>query len=364
LKSKRTMRVRSVLRLALEVKSLSLLFVYWCAIVEEDSAYIEHLKLNLSRLIVYADSADIKLQREVAEKLANEAVKASRQIQIVEYGGLKLLVPLAKSSDIEVQRLAAHALANLSVNGKSPATVHALSATLLLLCTEHSTAVLTLHFIFLVCAPFYYLCFGVFCSAAVNQEIMAKEGAIDMLIGLIGSPNELIQRQSAKALANLGVNSENKRKIALAGGIPKLVTLAQSPLLSIKIEAIAALANLAVNDENELDIVECGGLIPIVDMAAHVASYFNLGSRGGDSKGTSAAPSGTQEQFEELGAQCARALRNLSVHPSNKDQVVKYGAADSLLLLVTSKNDRVSQQARRALKNIEGVMNESKGSRK
>ena len=56
------------------------------------------------------------LQREVAEKLANEAVKAERQKQIVEYGGLQLLIPLTKSSDVEVQRLAAHALANLSVN--------------------------------------------------------------------------------------------------------------------------------------------------------------------------------------------------------------------------------------------------------
>lgn len=40
------------------------------------------------------------------------------QVQIVEYGGLKLLVPLTKSKDQEVQRLAAHALANLSVNGE------------------------------------------------------------------------------------------------------------------------------------------------------------------------------------------------------------------------------------------------------
>ena len=85
---------------------------------------------------------------------------------------------------------------------------------------------------------------------AINQEIMAREGAVEMLIKLIGSQNDLIQRQSAKALANLGVNSDNKRKIALAGGIPKLVMLAQSPLISIKIEVIAALANLAVNGEH------------------------------------------------------------------------------------------------------------------
>jgi hypothetical protein len=55
----------------------------------------------------------------VAERLANEAVKPSRQAQIVEYGGLRLLVPLTKSTDAEVQRLSAHALANLSVTAEN-----------------------------------------------------------------------------------------------------------------------------------------------------------------------------------------------------------------------------------------------------
>lgn len=76
---------------------------------------------------------------------------------------------------------------------------------------------------------------------------MAKEGAIEMLIRLLGSDNELIQRQAAKALANMGVNGENKRKIALQGGIPQLIKLAASPQIAVKIEAIAALANLAVS---------------------------------------------------------------------------------------------------------------------
>ncbi|KAJ1398716.1 hypothetical protein B484DRAFT_406558 [Ochromonadaceae sp. CCMP2298] len=86
---------------------------------EKDSAFLRSLQLHLSRLIAYAESADVTLQREVAEKLANEAVKPARQVQIVAYGGLKLLVPLTRSSDLEVQRLAAHALANLSVNGRN-----------------------------------------------------------------------------------------------------------------------------------------------------------------------------------------------------------------------------------------------------
>lgn len=74
-------------------------------------------------MIVYAESADVRLQREVAEKLANEAVKPNRQKQIVEYGGLRLLVPLTKSTDPEVQRLAAHALANLSVTSNTSSLV-------------------------------------------------------------------------------------------------------------------------------------------------------------------------------------------------------------------------------------------------
>ena len=108
----------------------------------------DQLKIDLQRLIVYANGSDPELQREVAERLANEAVKrasttshnpdecpslifhsfphslsfsllsfaAERQLQIVEFGGLDLLVPLTRSEDPRVQRLAVHALANLSVH--------------------------------------------------------------------------------------------------------------------------------------------------------------------------------------------------------------------------------------------------------
>lgn len=76
---------------------------------------------------------------------------------------------------------------------------------------------------------------------------MAHEGAIEMLVDLLESKHELIQRQSAKALANLGVNADNKRRIAERGGIPGLIRLAKNSSLPVKIEAIAAIANLAVN---------------------------------------------------------------------------------------------------------------------
>lgn len=78
---------------------------------------------------------------------------------------------------------------------------------------------------------------------------MAQNGAIEMLVFLLDSSQESTQRQSAKALANLGVNSENKRQIASAGAIPKLIKLTRNATVAVKIEAIAALANLAVNGE-------------------------------------------------------------------------------------------------------------------
>ncbi len=57
--------------------------------------------------------------------------------------------------------------------------------------------------------------------------------------------------------------------------------------------------------------------------------------------------------IEELGAQCARALRNLSVNPSNKEEIVRMGTREYLEVLVLSTNDRISQQARRALRNLD-----------
>lgn len=46
-----------------------------CVLGDAGQDYTSQLKVNLSRLIAYAESADTGLQREVAEKLANEAVR-------------------------------------------------------------------------------------------------------------------------------------------------------------------------------------------------------------------------------------------------------------------------------------------------
>lgn len=276
-------------------------------IIEDDdddleSEFLRDMKDNLIRLIAYAESADPTLQREVAERLANEAVMPNRQVQIVESGGLKLLIPLTKSKDNEVRRLAAHALANLSVNSE-------------------------------------------------NQILMAENGAIELLIRLLDYDYELAQRQAAKALANLGVNSDNKRKIGKVGAIPKLISLAASEIsVSVKIEVIAAIANLAVNDENEEDLVAGGVLLPLISNAQlamdQITNNWSYSSTGDP-----------HDNYTELAAQCARCLRNLSVTPSNRSKIIDLNGLREIQRMTTCGSDRVSSQARRALKNLEPKRN-------
>lgn len=80
---------------------------------------------------------------------------------------------------------------------------------------------------------------------------MAEEGAIDILVDMLASTHPHLQRQAAKALANLGVNTSNKERICTAGGVVPLVQLASSKSRGVAVEAVAALANLAVNGKSK-----------------------------------------------------------------------------------------------------------------
>ena len=251
------------------------------------------LEENINRLLVYAEGADSKLQKEIAEKLANEAVNSGRQRKIVELGGLRLLLPLSTSSNKEVQRLAAHALANLSVD------------------TD-------------------------------NQKQMAKEGVIELLLRLVDNEKLLVEtrRQSCKALANLAVHEHNKTKIAFIGGIKKLIELASKEDVLIGTEAIAALANLAVNDENEIKIADEGGLqsiLRIIETASTKQHSSNLK---------------LDKSTVELMVQSIRAIRNLSYNHRNRKYILDNKGDRLLETYVRYPNERVQRQAQRALNNL------------
>jgi hypothetical protein len=60
------------------------------------------------------------------------------------------------------------------------------------------------------CAAHVIYVYSIHIYVADNQRLMAENGAIKALIDLLISPNELILRQAAKALANLGVNGNDR----------------------------------------------------------------------------------------------------------------------------------------------------------
>jgi hypothetical protein len=121
------------------------------------------------------------------------------------------------------------------------------------------------------------------------------------------------------------------------------VQLAGSSTLQVKIEAIAALGNLAVNDFNELEIVKQGAL-DVLSSSANFAAQYLQQSRGRRDRETL--------NWEELAAQCSRCLRNLTVNPLNRSEVVASGAMSSLKIFSQSHNDRIAQQSSKALRNL------------
>ena len=97
-----------------------------------------------------------------------------------------------------------------------------------------------------------------------------------------------------------------------------------------------------LTDDNELEIVQMGGLEPIV--AATIEASERLSS----AKGSDDA-----DFYEELASQCARSLRNLSVNTRNQARLVQLGVVPALQMLARTSNDRITHQAKRALKNLE-----------
>jgi len=183
---------------------------------DKDNDFCASLRANMTRCMLYASSSDTKEQAYVAERLANEAVNRDRQAQIVECGGIKLLVPLMKSSNSEVQRLATHTLANLS-------------------------------------------------ALPSNQRAIAETPeCLEVLFVLLHSEVPEVQRQGAKTVANVSVVPDFMKSIAARGGLPPLIALLSSPHPRTRVEAIAAVANLAVDSENEKTFVDLGVFTPLL----------------------------------------------------------------------------------------------------
>ncbi|ERM96136.1 hypothetical protein AMTRI_Chr09g14340 [Amborella trichopoda] len=145
-----------------------------------------------------------------------------------------------------------------------------------------------------------------------NRVLIAREGAIPHLIGLLSYPESKIQENAVTSLLNLSLDEGNKRLIAKAEAIPAIIEVLRRGSMEARENSAAALFSLSTVDENKVTIGSLNGIPPLVDLL-----------REGTIRGKKDA---------------ATALFNLSLNQANKLRAVKTGAIPPLLQLLQDKN--------------------------
>lgn len=141
-----------------------------------------------------------------------------------------------------------------------------------------------------------------------NRIVIANCGAINLLVGLLHSPDAKIQENAVTALLNLSINDNNKIAIANADAVDPLIHALETGNPEAKENAAATLFSLSVIEENKVRIGRSGAVKPLVDL---------LGN------GT---PRGKKD--------AATALFNLSILHENKGRIVQADAVRHLVDLM------------------------------
>ncbi|CAM0885458.1 unnamed protein product [Alopecurus aequalis] len=141
-----------------------------------------------------------------------------------------------------------------------------------------------------------------------NRIVIANCGAINLLVGLLHSPDDKIQENAVTALLNLSINDNNKIAIANADAVEPLIHVLETGNSEAKENSAATLFSLSVIEENKVRIGRSGAVKPLVDL---------LGN------GT---PRGKKD--------AATALFNLSILHENKGRIVQADAVRHLVDLM------------------------------
>ncbi|XP_022893697.1 U-box domain-containing protein 4-like isoform X2 [Olea europaea var. sylvestris] len=141
-----------------------------------------------------------------------------------------------------------------------------------------------------------------------NRIVIAKCGAISLLVNLLLSSDLKIQENAVTAILNLSINDNNKNAIANADAIGPLIHVLETGSPEAKENSAATLFSLSVIEENKIKIGRSGAIKPLVDL---------LGN------GT---PRGKKD--------AATALFNLSIFHENKARIVQAGAVKYLIELM------------------------------
>ncbi|KAJ8459138.1 hypothetical protein OPV22_032064 [Ensete ventricosum] len=140
-----------------------------------------------------------------------------------------------------------------------------------------------------------------------NRMVIAKCGAISLLVGLLHSTDPKTQENAVTALLNLSL-SDNKIAIANANAIDPLIHVLKTGNPEAQENSAATLLSLSVTEENKLQIGRSGAIEPLVELLAN-----------GTLRGKKDAVS---------------ALYNLSNLRENKVRIVQAGAVSHLVELM------------------------------
>lgn len=141
-----------------------------------------------------------------------------------------------------------------------------------------------------------------------NRTIIAKCGAISLLVSLLYSKVKVIQENAVTALLNLSINDTNKTMIAEAGAIDPLIHVLKSGNMEARENSAATLFSLSVLEEYKIKIGRSGAVKALVDL-------LGFGSLRGKKD-------------------AATALFNLSIFHENKARIVQAGAVKYLVELM------------------------------
>nr|ACQ55239.1 PHYSCODILLO1 [Physcomitrium patens]AFF18619.1 PHYSCODILLO1B [Physcomitrium patens]AFF18620.1 PHYSCODILLO1A [Physcomitrium patens] len=210
---------------------------------------------------------------------------------------------------------------------------------------------------------------------SARAEAVMNGGGIALLLGLAKSCREGVQSEAAKAIANLSVNTEVAKRVALEGGISILAGLARSRNRWVAEEAAGGLWNLSVGEEHKGAIAGAGAIEALVGLAFKwpaggegvleraAGALANLAAD--DKCSMEVAVAGGVRALVRLARFCnhegvqeqaARALANLAAHgDSNGNNAAvgrEEGALEALVQLTCSNHEGVRQEAAGALWNL------------
>ncbi|PAN35869.1 hypothetical protein PAHAL_6G241700 [Panicum hallii] len=144
-----------------------------------------------------------------------------------------------------------------------------------------------------------------------NRLLIADNGGIPALIGLLACPDKKVQENTVTSLLNLSIDDKNKLLITRGGAIPLIIEILRNGSPEAQENSAATLFSLSMLDENKAAIGSLGGLAPLVELL-----------RNGSARGKKDA---------------ATAIFNLVLTQQNKARATQAGIVPALLRVIDDK---------------------------